>query len=140
MMSPRAKGRVQTCSQEEAKTRLSHARKFLEVAGLTATEENVEGAASVSASLAVLAGIAASDAACCSALGQRARGQDHREAIRLLEQVEPKGDDAAKSLRRLLDLKDTAQYGLIHVSQQNLKAALRQAGTLLGFAEGILRR
>lgn len=138
-MSPRTKGHVQACDRNDALTRLSHARKFLEVAELAATEEAVGESATVSAALAVLAGIAASDAACCSALGRRARGQDRREAVRLLEQVID-AEDAAGSLRRLLDLKDTAQYGLIHVSGQSLKAALRQAGTLVSFAQAILRR
>jgi hypothetical protein len=84
-MSPRAKIHTQACDQNDARTRLAHARKFLEVAELTASEREVEEVASVSASLAVLAGIAASDAACCSALGRRSRGQDHRDAIGLLE-------------------------------------------------------
>jgi hypothetical protein len=35
----------------------------------------------------VLAAIAASDALCCSLLGERLRGQDHRDAVSLLEQV-----------------------------------------------------
>jgi hypothetical protein len=34
----------------------------------------------VAAALAVLAGIAAADAACCAALGERSRGQAHQEA------------------------------------------------------------
>ena len=139
-MSPGAKSRVQKCDRDNAQARLSHARKFLEVAELSATEDQVEETANVSASLAVLAGIAASDAACCAALGRRARGQDHREAVGLLEQVKPNGDGAAKALRRLLDLKDTAHYGLIHVSNQNLKTALRHAEALVTFAASVLRR
>jgi hypothetical protein len=138
-VSPRAKGRVQGCDRDDALTRLSHARKFLDVAELVATEETAEESGTVSAALAVLAGIAAADAACCAALGRRARGQDHREAVDLLGQVK-NSEEPANSLRRLLDLKDTAQYGLIHVSGQNLKAALRQAGTLVSFAGTVLRR
>lgn len=88
----------------------------------------------------VLAGIAASDAACCKALGRRSRSQDHHDAQELIAQIEPGGDEAAKRLRRLLDLKDTAHYGLIHVRGQDLRAALRHAGALIGFADEILRR
>lgn len=95
---------------------------------------------SPSASLAVLAGIAAADAACCHALGRRSRGQDHRAAAELIEQVEPGGMDAAKALNRLLDVKDEAQYGLYDVAGQNLKSALRQARSLLRFAEQTTRR
>lgn len=110
-MSPTARGRTQSCDGNDAKTRLAHARKFLEVAELTATESEVEGSASVSAALAVLAGIAASDAACCASLGRRSRGQDHRDALALLEQVTPHGAEAGKTLRRLLDLKTRPTTG-----------------------------
>lgn len=95
---------------------------------------------SVAAALAVLAGIAACDAACCAALGTRARGQDHHEAETLVKQVEPGGPAAATALRRLLDQKDTAHYGLVHVSGQSLKAALRQAQALVGFAATVVGR
>ena len=105
---------------------------------MVATEEAVPESASVSASLAVLAGIAASDAACCAALANRPRGQDHHEAEVLIGRIEPGGKAAAVSLRRLIDLKDTAHYGLIHVSGQNLKTALRQAAQLIEFAARVL--
>jgi hypothetical protein len=96
--------------------------------------------ASVSAALAVLAGIAASDAACCAALGRRARGQDHREAVALVERIKPNGDKAAASLRRLLSLKNEAHYGLYDVGGGRLKAALRQASDLVAFAQDIARQ
>ncbi|MBB4662070.1 hypothetical protein [Conexibacter arvalis] len=96
--------------------------------------------ANVAASLAVLAGIAASDAACCAALGRRSRGQDHRDAEALLGEVVPGGDVAAKRLRRLLNLKDAAQYGFIHVSGAELRAVLRQAEALVDFARRVLLR
>ena len=132
--------RTQECSERDAKTRLEHARKFLEVATLVADEgEDVEYG-SAAAALSVLAGIAASDAACCKALGRRSRGQDHRQAIELVEQVEPGGRDAGKALRRLLALKDEAHYGLFDVSGNDLKAALRQGTAIVDFAAGVLRR
>jgi hypothetical protein len=131
-------GRTQPCSEAEARVRLRHARSFAEVAALVADEGDDIEHASVAASLCVLAGIAASDAACCLALGRRARGQDHREAATLVEQVEPGGAEAANSLKRLLGLKDEAQYGLVDVSGADLRAALRQARSLVDFAETIL--
>jgi hypothetical protein len=139
-MSPRPAGRTQTCSDADAATRLRHARKFFEVAELVAGEGDEVDYASQAAALAVLAGIAASDAACCKSLGRRSRGQDHRAAIALVEGVAPGGKRAAQSLNRLLSLKDEAQYGLFDVGGQDLKAALRQAGELIGFAEQTLRR
>jgi len=139
-MSPRQPSRLQPCSKADASTRLRHARSFLEVARLVAEEGDDLDYSSPSAALAVLSGIAASDAACCKALGRRARGPDHNEAAVLVEQVTPSGKKAANSLRRLLSLKDEAQYGLFDIGGQQLKAALRQASDLVDFAEDILRR
>jgi hypothetical protein len=139
-MSPRRSTRTQACSNVDALARLRHARKFIDVAELVAGEGNEVEYASQAAALAVLAGIAASDAACCKSLGRRSRGPDHREASTLVEQVEPGGRQAARSLNRLLALKDEAQYGLFDVSGQDLKTALRQANAMVRFAEGILRR
>lgn len=53
----RRPGRTQLCEAAQARTRLAHAQKFLEVAQLVATE-TFEESLSVSAALAVLAGIA----------------------------------------------------------------------------------
>jgi hypothetical protein len=139
-MTPRSSGRTQPCSESDARTRLSHARKFLDVAELVAGEGEDLEYTSASAALAVLAGIAASDAACCRALGRRSRGQDHREAVGLVEQVTPGGKRAANSLRRLISLKDEAHYGLFDVGGKDLQAALRQAKALVEFADEILRR
>lgn len=127
------RARTQTCSDQDAKTRLAHARKFLEVAELVADEGDDLEYSSAAAAVAVLAGIAASDAACCKALGRRSRGQDHRAAIELVEQVEPGGGDAGKALRRLLALKDEAHYGFFDISGSDLKTTLRQARALVDF-------
>jgi hypothetical protein len=94
---------------------------------------------SIAATLAVLAGISASDAACCAALGRRSRGDDHRQAVVLLREIAG-GDQAAKRLLDLLNLKDTAQYGLIPITDRELTTALRRAKSLLDFAREVLRR
>ena len=96
--------------------------------------------ASAAAALAVLAGIAASDAACCAALGRRSRGQDHRQATELVEQIAPGGSRAASALRRLLSLKDEAHYGLFDVGGKDLQGALRQAKALVDFADEVVQR
>jgi hypothetical protein len=139
-MSPRHAARTQACSEADATMRLRHARKFLDVAELVAGEGSEIEYASQAAALAVLAGIAATDAACCNSLGRRPRGQDHRSAIALVERVTPGGTRAAQALNRLLSLKDEAQYGLFDVGGQDLKSALRQAKELVRFAEETLRR
>lgn len=139
-MSRGGNTRTQACSRDHAQNRLGHARKFLEVAEMTAGETGDVEYASAAATLAVLAGIAASDAACCAALGRRSRGQDHQQATKLVGQVEPGGPQAANALRRLLSLKDEAQYGFFDVGGQDLQAAIRQATTLVDFAAAAVRR
>lgn len=79
-MSRRGTARTQKCGENEAQTRVSSAEKFLEVASLIESED--EGTfRTVGASLAVLAGIAAADAACCSALGRRSGSVDLRPCV-----------------------------------------------------------
>jgi hypothetical protein len=92
------------------------------------------------ASSAVLAGIAAADAACCTVLGERSRSQDHRDATRLVSDITPGGVDAAKKLVRLLNIKDASQYGFGDLSGERFTAAVRQAQALVAWAEEIVRR
>ena len=133
-------GRTQSCDRVQARTRYENAQKSLEVAELVAVEHEIPASRSVAAAIAVSSGIASADAACCAALGRRSRGDNHREAAALLRQIVPDGDRAAKALIELLDLKDTAQYGLIPISQRQLTTTLRRAKTLLDFAGEVLRR
>jgi hypothetical protein len=109
------------------------------VAELVAGEQEIPESRSVAAALSVLSGIAASDAACCAALGRRSRGDDHRQAASMLREIVD-GDRAAKALLDLLNLKDTAQYGLIPITQRELTVALRRAKRLLEFADDVLSR
>jgi hypothetical protein len=135
MMSPRPAGRTQACGREHARIRLTHARAFLDAADLIGDVDDDLAGPNVAAALAVLAGIAAADAACCFTIGRRSRGHDHRDAIGLLSQVEPDGTAVARDLARLLDIKDGAHYGMIYVTHQKATAAIRQARRLLDAAE-----
>lgn len=136
----RSRGRSQRCSPRDASNRYSHAVKFLEVAEIAAGEQEQDPEyASVAVSLAVLAGIAAADAACCKALGERSRSQDHHDAEEFLQRVSG-GEDAAKQLHQLLSLKDEAHYGFFDVSAGELRKALRRARVVTAFAEDVLRR
>lgn len=130
---------MQPCDRADARTRLASAETFLEVAHLVDDEAD-PALGSVTASLAVLAGVAASDAACCSALGRRSRGDDHHDAEGLLADIVPGGQDAATALRRLIERKDKAQYGMVHPSGDDVKTTMRQAGRLLEFAKAVLAR
>ncbi len=91
----RVKTRTQSCDAAQARKRLADARLFLELAE-TVEDASAPASLGVSAANAVLAGIAAADAACCQALGERSRGEDHRDAVKLVDQIEPGGGDAAK--------------------------------------------
>jgi HEPN domain-containing protein len=138
-MSPRGRGRTQVCGPREAQAKLRRAEQFMEVARLIREEPDPDWA-SAAAALAILAGISASDAACCKALGRRSRGQDHHDAEALLEQIEPGGKNAANTMRRLINLKDEAHYGFYNIATQDLKSALTQADRLIRFARGVLAR
>ncbi|MFS0701371.1 hypothetical protein AB6N24_15485 [Cellulomonas sp. 179-A 4D5 NHS] len=121
----------------DVRVRANAARKFLEVAQMVA-EEDETSYRLVCASLAVLSGIAASDAICGHVLKQRSRGQDHHQAVDLLRTVRSAGP-AVKSLSTLLDLKDAAQYGTDGLPADKTAHALRAAEAVVGHMEVILR-
>jgi hypothetical protein len=131
--------RTSACDSRDAQLRLGHAQSFIEVAERVFEEYALDDYGNVATSLAVLAGIAASDAACCAALGRRSRSQDHHDAEGLLAEVRTGGAEAARDLRRLLAVKDEAQYGVIHIGAANTKAALRCARRLVQVSERIVR-
>lgn len=136
---PRPTTRTETCGPNEARTRANQARAFLDAAELIIDIDDELATPGVAAALAVLAGIAASDAMCCKNLGRRARGQDHREATGLLAQVEPDGPALAKLLARLLDIKDSAQYGTVYLNPKRAQTAVRHAMRLTEAAETTIR-
>jgi hypothetical protein len=117
-VTPSRHGRVQRCDEAQARLRLDQAKTFLDVAELVADEADASiEYGSVAASVAVLAGIAAADAACCRALGKRSRSDDHRDAEKLLGEIPRGGKRAGRQLRRLVDLKDSAQYGFTEFAE-----------------------
>lgn len=137
----RLTGRTEVCGAEQARRRLARAKEFIDVAELVGDENDPDlDYSAAAASLAVLAGVAASDCACCASLGERSRGQSHRDAAALLEQIPDGGKEAARHLRGLLDLKDSANYGMISVGPTQLKRALRQARRLVDFGQENLLR
>lgn len=139
-MSPRRSGRTAACNRADADVRLRHAESFLIVADLVLdqADDPILALSSVAASLAVLAGIAAADAACCAALGRRSRGQNHDEAVVLVRTVEPGGEAMARDLGRLLSLKDDAQYGVLVVSPERVRSAVSWARRLVAAARVVV--
>lgn len=130
--------RLSSCTKAEARIRLQQAEAFLYVASVTLDEDNDLATPGVAAALAVLAGIAASDAACCARLGERSRGQDHRQAVQLLEKVLPTGLNMAKALRELLAVKDDSHYGSSLVSLSKARQMVRRAKELIDSASLIV--
>lgn len=92
--------KTRTCTEGVARGRLKKAEPFYTAAAtirdLAAAEEDV-GDAYVT--LCVHAGIAASDAICCAALGEHAQGESHVEAVQLLRRVRPDGASSAPHSR-----------------------------------------
>jgi hypothetical protein len=131
--------RTRPCGRADARKRLGDAEKYVEVADLVAGEDSLESQ-NVAAGLAVLTGIAAADAACCSALGESSRGPDHRDAAGLLRQITPGGETAANHFERLVGLEDKAHYSFVNVSGQDRKAAIRRAEQLVDFAREVVER
>lgn len=105
--------RRQTMSKAEVAARSAHAHSFLSAADLIemlGEDAGIDARANLIGSLAVLAGIAAADAICGNALGERAAGENHAEAVAVLKSATPPGDAAQAQLKRLLDAKTTTQY------------------------------
>ena len=94
----------------------------------------------VAAGLAVLAGIAASDAICSRRLGVIHRGDDHRAAAELLRQATPDGDKLAATFLRLIDVKDAAHHGVMVVAAGRAGDTVRWAKRLVERAEQEVER
>ena len=110
----------------QAKARRVIAAKYLEVAELISSEDGAT--LNVCVGLAVLAGIAAGDAICIAAIGERYAGRDHVAAAELLERVDA---GSGKRLRQLVGLKPGSHYGEDLLSDADRKTALRCAAALV---------
>lgn len=132
----RAKSRTASCSKDDARNRFKRAESFLIVADLVLGErvETSEQEDGIN-----LSGVAAADAACCHRLGTRSRGQDHAQAVDLVRQVSPHGEELARDLDRLLDLKDNAHYGILGVSDAETSKAVEWARRTIANTRAVLR-
>jgi hypothetical protein len=112
---------------DDARTRLRSAKAYLEVAELVLEEKDRVELPGVAAGLAVLAGIAGSDAICARRLNMIHRGDDHRSASALLRRATPDGKRLAATFQRLIDIKGEAHYGLVLVAPRKARDAVRWA-------------
>jgi hypothetical protein len=126
------------CTPADARTRLRQAESLLLVADIALSDDTDTASPGVAAALAVLAGIAASDAACCHRLHRRPRGQDHGQAPDLVATVHPHGAEMARDLRALLAAKDDSHYGLHLVSASKAHALLKRARRLVDRAGDVV--
>ena len=121
-----------------AETRLSAARAFLQQAdiSLQLVEGPLRNATVVSS--AVLAAIAASDAACALTLGMLPAGA-HDNAVMLLASVSG-SKRAVGDLSKLLALKTAAQYTGKSMAERQAVDAITRAQRLFAFADSQRRR
>ena len=124
-------GRTRACSDAIQTGRLEKATEFHDAAALVG---DVSPNAAVE--LFVLAGIAAADAICCKRLGVHAKGENHNEAVDLLENADP---GSAKYLRTLLSMKSKVAYTHQSVSKDDRKKASRAASSLVEEARRIAK-
>jgi hypothetical protein len=127
-MSPK-KVQTRRVQSGEGRGRRQVAEKYLEVASLIDSEDGA--AINVCVGVAVLAGIAAADAICAAALGERYSGPDHEVAVEVLSRVDAK---LGKQLRDLVTMKTTSHYGFGLLTASQRKAALRCATALVADA------
>lgn len=135
-----AKQRTARVGAAEARVRLRAAQAYLEVADLTLDKQGRDEFLDVAAGLAVLAGVAASDAICDRRLGRIHRGASHRAASGLLAQSTPDGATLASMFLRLLDVKDEAHYGVDVISASKARSTVRWARHLVDRAREEVER
>jgi hypothetical protein len=134
-VSPRPKGRVTDCTPEQARARRAQARAFLDVAEMVLEEPAAQAETHVAAALAVLAAIAATDGICGLRLGRYSRGQDHDQAVELLESVDVGDRSLPVKLRRVLAAKDAVHYSPRLIAKGDAQSLVRNAAALVEAAE-----
>lgn len=127
-------GRAVTMTAADVRQRAATAREHLQVAHerleMCQGQVGPSSETQVAASNAVSAAIAAADALCGHALGQRAAGQDHRDAVTMLKSVTGAGPALAPKLARLLNDKTLLQYGGF-CTRTHAEGVTKDAATLI---------
>ncbi|MCG2801807.1 MAG: hypothetical protein L6311_06900 [Cellulomonas sp.] len=137
-MSPKGLPRMQDMTAAEVRIRAEAAQKFVDVAAMVHTDVSDPSYPQVTGSLAVLAGIAASDAVCGHVLKQRPKGQDHKQAVDVLTSFR-EGESLGATLGRLLDQKNNAHYGTTYLTRARAEAMLDQARRMVERMDEILQ-
>jgi hypothetical protein len=125
--------RTRRCDRQDATQRHDQARAFADLAELDPfSADGPTRSAAVSNS--VLAGIAAADAICCRRLGRHSVGDDHQQALALLEEAGDVGGAAKRNLETLLSIKNKAQYEGEDPTVAEAKRAVRAMRSILELA------
>jgi hypothetical protein len=130
-----AKGvsRTKPCSATTRSGRMAKARQFWVAAELLdALVGDEDDLCDAHITLCVHAGIGAADVICCARLGEHSSGQDHNEAVTLLQSADK---TIAKHLSVLLDMKTRSGYSSTKSSPADRKRAKRSAQALFEAAE-----
>jgi hypothetical protein len=125
--------RTRPCGRQDAVQRYNQAKAFAELAELD-PESDDGPKRSAAVSNAVLAGIAAADSLCCRRLGQHAVGDDHQQAIALVEEAGEVGREARRHLETLLSIKHKAQYEGGDPTVREARRAIRAMRSILELA------
>ena len=126
--------RRRPCDGRDVASRIREAQTFAAHAEIHPLSEISEDR-SAAVSNAVMAGVAASDAICCQALGEHSASPDHRHAVAMLKEVPGIGEDASICLKTLLDLKPVAMYGVgKQPTMAETKRAMRAMRSLIEMA------
>lgn len=129
--------KTRSLNQAHAETRLIDARTFLEQADISLQLVDGPRRHAVVASSAVLAGIAASDAACALVLGLTSAA--HGQSAKLLARVSG-STKAVADLSRLISIKTAVQYAGESMTERQATDAIARARRLSQFAESLRRR
>jgi hypothetical protein len=121
----RAKGITRPCTKADAQQRLKDAHEFLEAAELMEYPD-------VIATNAIHAAVAATDALTCLVLGSRSADGNHRAAVEVLNDIDPK---LGNCLRRALVFKTSAGYESTDVGSADASSCIRWAKQLIQAAE-----
>lgn len=125
--------RTRPCDRQDASQRYDQARAFADLAGLD-PESDDGPTRSAAISNAVLAGIAAADSICCRRLGRHAAGDDHQQAVALVEEAGDVGREARRHLETLLSIRHKAQYEDVDPTVSEARRAIRAMRSILELA------
>jgi hypothetical protein len=125
--------RTQPCDRSDAAKRFDQARAFADLAELD-PESDDGPTRSAAVSNAVLAGIAAADSICCRRLGRHAAGDDHQQAIALVQEAGDVGWKARRHLEALVSIKHKAQYEEVNPTVSEARKAIRAMRSILELA------